>query len=67
MKIYKINEWLSVNAPKYTSTSTSDVYDNEPFDKRTSKESDEKFDKASDGKYHPQTKDELKKNHIKDF
>ena len=53
MKIYKINEWMSVNVPKYTSTSTSDVYDNEPFDKRTSKE--------SDGKYHPQTKDELKK------
>ena len=45
MKIYKINEYLSVNAQKYTTTQTD--YNTENL--------------MSDGKYHPQTKEELKK------
>ena len=50
MKIYKINEYLSVNAQKYTTTQT-DYHNTE--------------DLMSDGKYHPQTKEELKKSYRK--
>lgn len=52
MKIYKINEYLSVNAQKYTTTRT-DYHNTENL--------------MSDGKYHPQTKEELKKNHIENY